>query len=84
MSKLLTFDPEHKKFILDIFEKTIDNEGYVVEKSDPTQRVFTPDGEEVKFADFAGFIRGSMIFVKSGLVSAVKLADRLKNVSFSR
>lgn len=71
-------DIETKRFILDIFGKAIDEDGYVVEKENPTQKVFTPDGEDVTVSDFAGLHKGSLVFVKSDLVSTIQMADRLK------
>lgn len=71
-------DIETKRFILDVFGKGIDADGYVVEKANPTEKVLTPDGEEVSVADFAGVHKGSLVFVKSDLVSTIQMADRLK------
>jgi len=73
-----TFDQAAKEFILETFGKGIDSEGYIVEKSDASQRVLTQDGQEVLLKDFAGLRKGSLIFVRDGLVSAIKLADQLK------
>jgi len=71
-------DVETKRFILDVFGKAVDADGYVVEKVNHAQRVLTPDGEEVTVNDFAGLHKGSLVFVKSDLVSTIQMADRLK------
>lgn len=75
--KIVTFTPELKEFILDTFGKAVDKDGYIVEKSNPEQRVFTPEGEEVTLQEFGGIRKGSMIFIKSGLVSMIKLSEKL-------
>lgn len=75
--KIVTFTPGLKRFILDTFDKDVDKDGYIVEKSDTSQRVLTLDGEEVKLDEFGGIRKGSMIFIKSGLVSMIKLSEKL-------
>ena len=74
---VITFDDSAKRFILSSFGKDVDAEGYIVEKSDPKQRVLTLDGSEVLESEFAGLHRGSLVFVKSDLVSVIRLMDRL-------
>ncbi len=74
---IITFSPELKKEILDIFDKTVDEEGYIVEKGNPSEKVLTPDGEELKLKNFAGVTKGSLMFVKSDLVSLIKLHDKI-------
>lgn len=78
MKKGITFDKLAKKEILSLFNKSVDDEGYIVEKEDETQRVLTPQGEEIKLEDFAGIRKGSEIFVKSDFPSLINLADALK------
>lgn len=57
--------------------KTTDPDGYLVEKSNPTQRVITPEGEIVKPKD-VGIVRpGSQIFIKKDIDSLIKLASDL-------
>lgn len=75
--KIITFTPDLKRFILDALDKSVDAENFIVEKSAPTQRVVTPEGEEVKLDEFGGVRKGSMIFIKSGLVSMIKLSEKL-------
>ena len=77
-SKIIAFDKDLKMEILSIFDKTVDDEGYIVEKSNPKQRVLTTEGEEVELTEFAGIGSGSMIFIKSDFISLMKLADSLK------
>jgi len=74
---VITFDDSAKTEILSFFDKTVDDEGYIVEKDDVTQRVITPDGEEVRLEEFAGIRKGSEIFIKSDLPSLISLIDKL-------
>ncbi|MBI2405476.1 hypothetical protein HYV21_00265 [Candidatus Microgenomates bacterium] len=73
----ITFDKSVKDFILDAFGKTTDSEGYVVEKNNLTQRVLTPDGEEIKKDEFAVIKKGSEKYIKSDLISLIRLSDEL-------
>jgi hypothetical protein len=74
----INFDNSTVDFILDAFDKARDSEGYVVEKSNPSQRVLTDEGVEIKADEFAGVVKGSEVYFKSDLVSLIKLSDRLK------
>lgn len=78
IQKVITFEESAKEKILSFFDKTVDNEGFIVERDEPTQRVITPDGEEIVFEEFAGIRRGSEIFIKSDLTSLMNLADQLE------
>lgn len=73
----ITFNKSVKDFILDAFGKTTDSEGYIVEKDNPTQRVFTPNGEDIKKDEFAGVKKGSEKYIKSDLISLIRLSDEL-------
>ncbi len=77
MKKTITFDKSASQFILDTFNKSVDQEGYIVEKDNPRQRVLTSDNEEIKLDEFAGIKKGSEVFIKSDLVSLIKLSDDL-------
>jgi hypothetical protein len=76
ISMRITFDTGAVGFILDTFGKAIHN-GYVVEKSDPKQRVVTPRGEEVPVDEFAGIRKGSAVFVKTDIVSLIEAAEAM-------
>jgi hypothetical protein len=73
----ITFDESARAFILDAFGKTV-RDGFIVEKSKPTEKVITPRGENVPVKDFAGVRKGSVIFFKSDIVSLVEAAESLK------
>lgn len=76
-NNIITFDASVKKDILSFFGKTVDENGFLVEKDDFQQKVITQDGEEIKFDDFAGIRKGSEIFIKSDLPSLINLTDKL-------
>ncbi|PIP53869.1 MAG: hypothetical protein COX07_08405 [Bacteroidetes bacterium CG23_combo_of_CG06-09_8_20_14_all_32_9] len=70
----ITFDENVKHEILDLFDKSVDEEEYIVEKSNPKQRVLTFDGQEIKIDEFGGIKSGSEVFIKKDLVSLMKLS----------
>lgn len=76
MKTIITFNESSRNEILEAFGKTFDKERRIVEKSNPEQRVLTPDGEEINIDEFAGIIKGSQIFVKSDLPSLIKFSKR--------
>jgi len=71
----ITFEESAKETILSFFDKTVDNEGFIVEK-DTGQRIITPDGEEIRLEEFAGMGKCG-IFVKSDLPSLINSLDKL-------
>jgi hypothetical protein len=75
---VITFDSASRKEILSFFGKTVDDEGYIVEVDNPSQRVITPDHEEIKEDEFAGIRKGSEIYIKSNLPSLIMLVDSLQ------
>ena len=56
---IITSDANLKSEILSCFGKTVDDNGYIVERDDPDQRVLTPNGEDVTLDEFAGIRKGS-------------------------
>jgi hypothetical protein len=72
---VITFDAASKQEILSFFGKKIDDEGYIIEADNPTQRVITPDGENITLEEFAGIRKGSEIYIKSDLPSLIELID---------
>jgi hypothetical protein len=75
MIKAITFDKSAKMAVLDLLGKTVDDEGFIVEKSNKKQRVMTPGGEAVALNEFAGVRRGSQVFIKSNIPSLIALTD---------
>ncbi len=73
----ITFDKEDKKNILNIFNKTVDKFGYIVEKKNLDRKVLTPDGAFIHIDEFAGVMPGSEIFLKNDIFSIIKLAESI-------
>ena len=73
----ITFDSSVKKQVLLALGKGVDEEGYLVEKDNPSARILTRDGDEIHIEEFAGVYKGSEIFVKSDIASLIELADHL-------
>ena len=71
----ITFNDSAKNFILDAFGKSI-KDNFIVEKNNQ-QRVLDRFGEEITVDDFAGIKKGSEVFIKSDLVSLMRLCDDL-------
>jgi hypothetical protein len=78
VSVRITFDASAREFILDAFGKKSQN-GFVVEKTDPQQRVLTPRGEDIPLKEFAGIRKGSAVFVKSDIVSLIEAAKAIES-----
>ena len=77
----LVFDEEVKMDILDLYGKTIDGEGFIVEKENMKQKVLTPKGEEIQINEWAGIIKGSEAFVKLDAFSLIELAKKIDETS---
>jgi len=75
MKKLITFDNTVKEQMLELLDKRIDKEGFIIEK-DSGQRVLTPAGEEITLEDFAGVKKGSEIFIKSDISALIDFAKK--------
>ncbi len=76
LRNIITFEKSVTEKILPFFGYTIDDERFIVEENDPTQRVITPDGEEVKLEEFAGLTKDGIF--KSDLPSLINLSDKLR------
>jgi len=74
--KTITFDKSLSEEILAAFDKTVDEERLVVEKSNTKQKVLTPCGEEIFVDEFAGIVPGSEVFIKSDLISLMNFSKR--------
>jgi hypothetical protein len=75
---VITFDASTKEEMLSCFGKTVDKEGYIIEKDFPEQRVITPEGDLISIEEFAGIRKGSEIYLKSDLPSLIKLLDVIR------
>jgi len=74
----VTFKEESKSDILELFGKTLDEEGYIVEIENVNQRVLTPKGEEIHISEWAGVMKGSEAFVKSDTFSLMEIAKKIE------
>ena len=79
MNKTITFDKESKEGLLDMFGVGVDGEGFIVEKANPKRRILASNGEPSKLTDLAAIKKGSLVFVKSDIVSVIDLADSLRD-----
>ena len=79
MSLKITFDDSARAFVLDAFGKKISNDGFVVEKNHANQKVVTPRREEIKADEFAGIRKGSIVLLKSNIVSLIEAAEAIKS-----
>ena len=75
-TNVLTFDDSVKEEILDFFDKTIDSEGFIVEKDNTNQKILSEDGQEVKIEEFGGIKKGSEDFIKKDLISLMRLSKK--------
>lgn len=73
MEPRITFDTSVNNLILDLFDKTTDDDGFVIEKNN-LERVLTFDGRELPAKDFGGIQKGSEVFIDNNLVSLIKLS----------
>lgn len=64
------FDRNSKDWVLGIFDKSIDQDGFIVEK-DGT-RIWTPEGDEIKSEELAIIKKGSTKFIAGNLSSLMK------------
>ncbi len=72
----ITFDKAAKKEFLELIDKEVDEDGMIVEKSNPNQRVVTFDGQEISIDEFGGVKKGSEVFIKNNIVSLMRLLKR--------
>lgn len=75
MSPSVTFDDSAVEFILSEFDKSVDEEGYIIE-SETGERVLTPNGEEITAEEFGGIAEGSEIFIEDNFVSILDHVKR--------
>ncbi len=68
------FDKSSQDFVLSIFNKSIDDEGFIVEKNNTSQRVLTPEGHEITKNELAVIKKGSEKFIAGDLTSLMKLS----------
>lgn len=67
----VSFDGTSKEFILRVLGKSVDKQGFIIE-AQTQKRVLTQDGEPLHIDDFGGVRKGSEIFFKKDLPSALE------------
>ncbi len=72
--KTITFNESTRDFVLSLFDKSTDEEGYIIENS-TKNRVLAPSGDEVHVDNFAGFAPGSEIVLTQDLPSLLQYAN---------
>jgi hypothetical protein len=68
----ITFDKGAIDFILDVFNKSTDKEGFITEKN--KKRIVTPEGREITKDQLCVIKKGSEKFIAGDLTSLMKLA----------
>jgi hypothetical protein len=68
-------NPRTKKFVLGFFDKSVDEENYIIENN-TGQRVLDSSGQEITLDRFGGIKNGSEIYVKDDIVSIVDFYER--------
>ncbi len=74
MKSMLLFTEQAKPFILQAFNKGFDDNGNIVDLS-TGEAILTPEGDKLTKENFGGIKKGSEIFIKKDLLSAIKLAE---------
>ena len=76
MNKIISFEKEATCDILNLFDKAVDENGYLVEKVNLKQKVLDREGEEIHINNFAGITKekGKMVFFKTDIFSLMQLA----------
>lgn len=70
MSTEITFDDSAVEFVLEAFDNTVDEEGYII-KQETGERVRTRDGKPITPEELGGIAKGSEIYVKDNYVSVL-------------
>ncbi|MBI4981238.1 hypothetical protein HZC30_06835 [Candidatus Woesearchaeota archaeon] len=65
-----------KREILDVLDKTVNEDNVIIEKGNPNQKVLTFDGEELTLEEFGGIQKGSEVFIKNDLISLMRLSKK--------
>ncbi|MBI5392770.1 hypothetical protein HZA96_02780 [Candidatus Woesearchaeota archaeon] len=72
----LIFDKSAKEDILEFLNKKLDDNGFIVEKDQPFQKVLTFEGEEISIKELGGIQKGSEVFIKNDLISLMRFSKR--------
>lgn len=72
--KRIIFTRSSLPLILRAFGKET-NEGGIIVDSHTKEPIHTPEGDEITEDSFGGITKGSVIFLKNDLLTAIKLTD---------
>jgi len=67
---IVIFDKSSRDWVLSLFNKSVDSEGFIAEKNNT--RVWTQDGDEIKADDLAIIKKGSVKFIPGDLPSLMR------------
>ncbi len=70
MATRLMFDKSARGWVLSIFDKTMDSEGFIIDSNNC--RVTTPEGSEITEDELAIIKKGSEKFIAGDLTSLMK------------
>lgn len=68
----IIFNSTSKDWVLNVFNKSVDSEGFIIENSDDQERVITPEGREISLKELAVIKKGSEKFISGDLTSLMK------------
>jgi hypothetical protein len=73
-SPKILFNKQAIPYILEIFDKTINDEGYIVDSNngDP---ILDPEHQPILAKEFGGIKKGSEIFLKNDIVTIFNIAE---------
>lgn len=69
----IIFSPKALPFILNAFGANINDNGNIID--DAGEPILTPEGEPVSKDNFGGIKKGSYIFLKKDVLTAIKLSE---------
>ena len=74
MSVDITFEESAVDHVLREFDKSVDDEGYIIEE-ESGDRVLTPEGDELRVDDLGAIAKGSEIFIEDNFVSVLEYVE---------
>ena len=74
----VTFSKNNVMDVLEVFSKTIDKEGFIIDKG-TKERILTNDLEPIKWEDLGFILPGSEIFIKADSAGLTKYLEEQTN-----
>ncbi|MFB6208805.1 MAG: hypothetical protein ABEJ56_01555 [Candidatus Nanohaloarchaea archaeon] len=71
----VTFEKDAIEGVLEVFDKEVDEDGYIVE-SESGERILDREGENIKKDELGGVKKGSEIFLNDNFSSLVDFVKR--------